>query len=43
MFARVVRDDRGIHADTYREVNPAAIQRAIRALTAQLLTISTSR
>ena len=34
---------RGIRADTYREVNPAAIQREIRALTAQLLTITTSK
>ena len=33
----------GILADTYRELNPAAIQREIQALTEQLLTITTSK
>src|SRR5664279_2694590 len=33
----------GIHADTYRELNPAAIQREIQALTEHLLTMTTTR
>jgi hypothetical protein len=36
-------EDRNILADTYAELNPAAIQRHIQALTAQLLTLATSK
>jgi len=32
-----------ILADTYADLNPAAIQRQIQALTAQLLTLTTSK
>lgn len=35
--------DKNILADTYAELNPAAIQREIQALTAQLLTLATSK
>jgi hypothetical protein len=39
----VDQHDKTILADTYRELNPAAIQREIQALTSQLLTVTTSK
>ena len=33
----------GILADTYADLNPAAIQRQIQALTTELLTLTTSK
>jgi len=36
-------EDKAILADTYTGLNPAAIQRQIQALTAQLLTLTTSK
>lgn len=36
-------EDKAILADTYTDLNPAAIQRQIQALTAQLLTLTTSK
>jgi len=36
-------EDKAILADTYNRLNPAAIQRHIQALTAELLTITTSK
>ena len=39
----VDQHDKTILADTYRELNPAAIQREIQALTGQLLAVTTSK
>ena len=39
----VTDQDKAILADTYTDLNPAAIQRQIQALTAQLLTLTTSK
>ena len=39
----VAAQDKAILADTYADLNPAAIQRQIQALTAQLLTLTTSK
>jgi transposase InsO family protein len=39
----VTAEDKAILADTYADLNPAAIQRQIQALTAQLLTLTTSK
>jgi len=39
----VGEQDKAILTDTYAELNPAAIQRQIQALTAQLLTLTTSK
>ena len=39
----VTSDDKTIMTDTLAELNPAAIQRQIQALTAQLLTLTTSK
>ncbi|MEX2509280.1 MAG: transposase family protein [Homoserinimonas sp.] len=39
----VTVEDKAILADTYTDLNPAAIQRQIQALTAQLLTLTTSK
>jgi hypothetical protein len=39
----VDQHDKTILADTYLELNPAAIQREIQALTSQLLTVTTSK
>jgi hypothetical protein len=39
----VSAEDKAILADTYTGLNPAAIQRQIQALTAQLLTLTTSK
>jgi hypothetical protein len=39
----VSAEDKAILADTYTDLNPAAIQRQIQALTAQLLTLTTSK
>jgi len=39
----VTAEDKAILADTYTGLNPAAIQRQIQALTAQLLTLTTSK
>jgi hypothetical protein len=39
----VSAEDTAILADTYTDLNPAAIQRQIQALTAQLLTLTTSK
>ena len=39
----VTDHDKAILADTYTELNPAAIQRQIQALTAELLTLTTSK
>lgn len=39
----VTNEDKAILADTYTDLNPAAIQRQIQALTAQLLTLTTSK
>ena len=39
----VTNEDRIILADTYRDLNPAALQRQIQALTEQLLAITTSK
>lgn len=39
----VAAEDQAILADTYTDLNPAAIQRQIQALTAQLLTLTTSK
>ena len=39
----VAAQDKAILADTYAGLNPAAIQRQIQALTAQLLTLTTSK
>ena len=36
-------EDRNLLADTYAELNPAAIQRDIQTLTARLLTVTTSK
>ena len=36
-------EDKAILADTYTDLNPAAIQRQIQALTAELLTLTTSK
>ena len=41
--ADVTAEDKNILADTYAELNPAAIQRDIQALTEQLLKITTSK
>ena len=35
--------DKAILADTYKDLNPAAIQRQIQALTGQLLTLTTGK
>ena len=40
---KVSVEDKAILADTYTDLNPAAIQRQIQALTAQLLTLATSK
>ncbi len=39
----VTNEDKTILADTYRELNPAAIQRQIQALTNELLTVTTTK
>ena len=39
----VDQHDKTILADTYRDLNPAAIQREIQALTNQLLAVTTSK
>ena len=39
----VAAEDKNILADTYRDLNPAAIQRQIQALTEQLLVITTGK
>lgn len=39
----VAPEDKKILADTYRDLNPAAVQREIQALTEQLLTLTTSK
>lgn len=39
----VTDEDKTILADTYTDLNPAAIQRQIQALTARLLTLTTSK
>ena len=39
----VCAEDKAILADTYANINPAAVQRQIQALTAELLTITTSK
>ena len=39
----VTAEDKTILTDTYTDLNPAAIQRRIQALTAQLLTLTTSK
>ena len=39
----VAAEDKNILADTYRDLNPAAIQRQIQSLTEQLLAITTSK
>lgn len=39
----VTSQDKAILTDTYTELNPAAIQRQIQALTAELLTLTTSK
>jgi len=39
----VAAEDKNILADIYRDLNPAAIQRQIQALTEQLLSITTSK
>ena len=39
----VSAENKAILAETYRGLNPAAIQRQIQALTAQLLTLTTSK
>jgi hypothetical protein len=39
----VCEEDKAVLADTYSGLNPAAIQRQIQALTAELLTITTSK
>lgn len=36
-------EDKAILGDTYTDLNPAAIKRQIRALTGQLLTLTTSK
>lgn len=41
--ASVRAEDKAILADTYIELNPAAIQRKIQALTAELLAITTAK
>jgi Integrase core domain len=41
--AAVSVEDKAILADTYRGLNPAAVQRQIQALTTQLLTLTTSK
>ena len=42
-YDAVTVEDKAILADTYTGLNPAAIQRQIQALTAQLLTLTTSK
>ena len=48
-YHRAVRDDgvsaedKNILADTYTDLNPAATQREIQALTTQLLTLTTGK
>ncbi|MGI8691815.1 MAG: hypothetical protein ACR2JK_02800, partial [Geodermatophilaceae bacterium] len=39
----VTAEDKAIMTDTYTGLNPAAIQRRIQALTAELLTLTTSK
>ena len=39
----VTAEDKAIMTDTYDELNPAAIQRQVQALTAELLTLTTSK
>jgi Integrase core domain len=39
----VTAEDKAILADTYADINPAAVQRQIQALTTELLTITTSK
>jgi len=39
----VTNEDIAILADTFRELNPAAIQRQIQALTNELLTVTTTK
>ena len=39
----VDQHDKTILADTYKDLNPAAIQREIQALTSQLLSVTTSK
>jgi len=39
----VTNEDKTILADTYRDLNPAAIQRQIQALTNELLTVTTTK
>ena len=39
----VTNEDKTILTDTYRDLNPAAIQRQIQALTNELLTVTTSK
>ena len=39
----VDQHDKTILADTYKDLNPAAIQREIQALTSQLLTLTTGK
>lgn len=41
--AAVSAEDKAIMADTLTEVNPAAVQRHIQALTAELITLTTSK
>ncbi|UQX09534.1 hypothetical protein [Candidatus Mycobacterium methanotrophicum] len=36
-------DDKAVLADTYADINPAAVQRHIQALTTELLTITTGK
>jgi hypothetical protein len=39
----VTAEDKTIMAETFQELNPASVQRRIQALTAQLLTLTTSK
>ena len=41
--ARVSAEDKTIMEDVLAELNPAAIQRQVQALTAELLTLTTSK
>jgi len=41
--AAVAADAKDAIAETYRSLNPAAVQRQIQALTAELLTVTTAK
>jgi hypothetical protein len=40
---KVIAEDKAILADTYTNINPAAVQRRIQALTSELLALTTSK